>query len=145
MDEVDLLEKLFVSVCVPQAVIDELKHPKAPPKVNACADSLPPRANVKLVPSIAPAFTPSNLKLDLGEQEALTLAQSEKADLILVDETRARRVAQREEMRVMGTIGVLELASQRGYLNLAEALIRLRDTTFRFPEGLIESILRQNR
>jgi len=45
--------------------------------------------------------------LDLGESESIALAIELQADLILLDEKEARRMAKRMELPVMGVIGIL--------------------------------------
>jgi predicted nucleic acid-binding protein len=54
--------------------------------------------------------------LDLGELSALTLAKEIQADLILLDDLAARRIAQRDGLRVQGTVGILEACFARGHL-----------------------------
>ena len=49
-------------------------------------------------------------ELDTGEAEAIVLARQEQADVVLLDEKEARRVARRLEMRVLGTVGESERA-----------------------------------
>jgi len=45
---------------------------------------------------------------------------------------------------VTGTLGVLDLAAQRGLVNFAEAVNRLRRTTFRVPEALLDSLAKKH-
>ena len=81
--------------------------------------------------------------LDPGEREAITLALSLKADLVLPDEAKGRRVADQHGLSVCGTLGVLDQAASRGMLDLDEALARLRRTSFRASPKLLESLREQ--
>jgi len=51
---------------------------------------------------------------DPGEVEAISLALELAADLLLADDRKARTVARSRNLAVAGTVGVLELAAQRG-------------------------------
>ena len=55
-------------------------------------------------------------ELDKGEAEAIALAIELRADLLLVDERRARKVAGRLGLQVVGVLGVLVEAKRRGLL-----------------------------
>lgn len=52
------------------------------------------------------------LELDRGEAETIILGNELKADLILLDESIARRVANMLNLKVKGTIGILVLAKK---------------------------------
>jgi predicted nucleic acid-binding protein len=56
------------------------------------------------------------IHLDRGEAEALALATELKADLVLLDERRARKVAAGLGLRYIGVIGVLVEAKSRGHV-----------------------------
>ncbi len=67
-------------------------------------------------------------ELDAGEAEAIALARQERADVVLLDEKEARRVARRLGMRVLGTVGLLIWARQQGLIpNLREELQVLQE------------------
>ena len=57
-----------------------------------------------------------NPHLGLGEASAIALAQRLKADLILLDDKPARRMAREAGLNVTGCIGVLEEAFRKGLL-----------------------------
>jgi predicted nucleic acid-binding protein len=82
--------------------------------------------------------------LDEGETAAIALAISLDADLLLMDDRKGVIVARGKELRVTGTLGVLDLAAQRGLVNFAQAVNRLRRTTFRIPEGLLDSLMKKH-
>jgi predicted nucleic acid-binding protein len=44
---------------------------------------------------------------------------------------------------VTGTLGVLDLAAQRGLIDLAQAFTRLKATSFRYRQGLLDALLAQ--
>jgi predicted nucleic acid-binding protein len=142
--EIDVLPELFDRVTLPQAVVNELRHAEAPAPVAAWAQSLPSWIEVKIVPAMDPVFAAASFKLDAGEQEALTLAKQEKADLIILDELRARHVARQQGLKVTGTLGIIEMAAQKGLLDLADALNRLRGTSIYLSEALLQAILQRN-
>jgi predicted nucleic acid-binding protein len=48
--------------------------------------------------------------IDAGEAETIVLAEQYQADLVLIDEMRARRIAREKALRVKGTLGVLHEA-----------------------------------
>jgi predicted nucleic acid-binding protein len=55
-------------------------------------------------------------ELDRGEAEAIALAVELRAELLLVDERRARKVAARLGLAFVGVLGVLVEAKRKGFL-----------------------------
>jgi uncharacterized protein len=52
-----------------------------------------------------------------GELTTIALAKEMNADLTLIDDSAARRLAEREGLTVFGCVGALESAFRRGFLN----------------------------
>lgn len=50
--------------------------------------------------------------LDEGEAQVLTLAEEQNASLVLIDERKARRYAERLKLPLSGTLGVLLLVKE---------------------------------
>ena len=70
--------------------------------------------------------------LDLGEREAIQLAQEQHADLLLIDERKGRLEAKRRGLITMGTLGVLLTAGELELIDPKVAYRRLlAETTFR--------------
>lgn len=140
--EIHILSKLFNPVMVPQAVIAELFHAGAPQAVREWLSDLP--GWIAVVDP--PADNIAGLeKLQAGERAAILLAQSTNADIILLDEKSARRVAEDRGLRVTGTLGVLAAASDRGLVDLTAAIDKLRKTNFRYSPALLKAVLNRSR
>ncbi len=82
--------------------------------------------------------------LDSGERAAILLAESLRADLLLIDEREGATLAERRGLAVTGTLGLLDLAASRGLIDLRDAFARLQKTNFRYPPSLIEKILKED-
>jgi predicted nucleic acid-binding protein len=136
--EIDLLPELFSQVLAPRTVLAELLHDDAPAAVRSWASNLPSWICAKQTPVVAAAGLE---KLQAGEQAAILLAESVKADVILLDEKAARRVAAVRGLRVTGVLGVLGEAAARGLVELAPAIDRLRLTNFRSSPALLKATL----
>ncbi len=80
-------------------------------------------------------------ELDDGERDAILLAIELEADLLLLDDRKARVEATRRHLMATGTLGVLEAASLRGLVDLPKAISRLQTTNFRVAQRLIDDLL----
>jgi predicted nucleic acid-binding protein len=78
--------------------------------------------------------------LDSGEREAISLALSVGADLILVDERKARQAAEEQALQVSGTLAVIGLAAEHKLVTLGDAVDRLAKTNFRVSPRLLKSV-----
>ena len=136
--KVDLLPELFSSVLIPRAVVAELLHEDAPESVRAWAANPPSWASVHDNPT---GLAAGMEKLQAGEQNAILLAEMVQADIVLLDEKAARRVAADRGLRVTGTLGVLGEAATRGRVDLIEAIELLRKTNFRYSPALLKATL----
>lgn len=67
--------------------------------------------------------TQFQITLDSGEAEAIQLAKELHADRILMDERKARRTAAAEGLAVIGLLGVVILARERGMIPSARQLL----------------------
>ena len=82
------------------------------------------------------------MMLDDGEAEAIALAQEQKCRIIL-DDRQARSVGGNMGLRVIGTVGILLLAKQRGILPTVKPVLQnLDDTGFYISAALKEEALR---
>lgn len=140
--QITLLHSLFGKVYVPQAVYDEVvthapHHPGADQVRQA--DWIEVRA-----PGDRSKVTYLRIDLDLGEAEALVLAEELAADLVLVDEMKARLAAETLGLRFIGTVGLLLLAKRRGLVaQVLPMLDDLRAKRFRLSEKVYQAVLRQ--
>lgn len=136
--EIDLLPQLFSRVMVPQAVILELLHEDAPAVVRNWASNLPVWISVE---ETADVISLGMEKLQAGERGAILLAESIKADIIVIDEKAARLIAGQRGFSVTGTLGVLGEAATRGLVDLTGVIDRLRRTSFRCSPALFKATL----
>jgi predicted nucleic acid-binding protein len=82
--------------------------------------------------------------LEKGEAEALVLANEIQADLVLLDEAKARKSALKAGFNVMGLIGILIVAKQLRFIeNIKKDIEKLQKEKFRLSEKLINAALKQ--
>jgi predicted nucleic acid-binding protein len=137
---VDVLYRLYGTVVVPQQVIAELNDPAAPHEVRRWASHLPDWIDVR----VAVVSDDDMTHLDPGERAAIALAQSERAALLLIDETAGRIEASRRGIRNTGTLGVLRAAALKDHVDLPTALARLLETNFRVSMELVSALLAED-
>ena len=80
-------------------------------------------------------------KLDEGEKQAIALFEEINANALIIDERLGREEARTRGIFVIGTLGVLNSAAEKGFLNLSVALSKLKQTSFRASEKLIADLL----
>ncbi len=137
----EVLPALFEKVIIPSVVRDELDRAQTPAVVRDWIQS--PPAWLELHPPLESPFDDAFGNLDEGEKAALALAASLGADLLLLDDRQGVRVARNKGFRVIGTLRVLQLAAQRGLLDLADAFERIKGTNFRYCQQLMDELLNE--
>lgn len=80
------------------------------------------------------------VRLDSGESEAIALAAEVHADVLLIDEQEGRQEAVRRGLKVAGTLSILDEAEQVGLVNFDDAVVELRETSFRVSQTVIAEI-----
>ena len=86
---------------------------------------------------------PAFQALDDGEKSALTLGMTLGAELILIDDRKGAAVALQKGFQITGTLGLLTRSAQRGILDLADALARLKRTNFHYRQELFDDLLKK--
>jgi uncharacterized protein len=83
--------------------------------------------------------------LDNGEAEAIALLLEQSSEALLLDEKKARQVARRMTLPILGTLGLLIWAKRQGVIvNLQEQLDALRTVAkFRLSQQVYNEALRQ--
>ena len=142
IEKQDLLQSLFGKVILPQGVIEELQHPKAPQKVRDWFQNLPDWVEARTANTSL--YKPQK-KIGKGEHQAIALALEIKADAILADDRGATLEARRANVFTIQTLNILEEGAKRGLLDLDEAIERLQKTSFYVLPEIIEALLERHR
>ena len=132
LDLLDLLPALYGEVLVPAGVVSEiaagcsrgvsLPHLEALPWLHVCEVGTP--ALLSLIPD-----------LGAGEREVLALALEKPGALVILDDSQARRLAERLELGLTGTLGLLLKAKQIGRIDRVRPYIsRLESLNFRLDD-----------
>ncbi len=136
-DSLSLLDSLFGEVRVPQAVYDEV-----------CADGKPVAALLqawlkdKVIKTVSrPPFLIGS-GLGRGEIEAMSLYVEIKASLLLIDDSRAKKVALLNNINVTGSLGVLLAAKQNRLIpEIKPLLCQLKEASLYFSPQLFNDVL----
>jgi len=138
IDKLDLLKELYGEVTVPNAVYQEIEKGKHKPYYQ----------DLKLVDWIKIEQIKNTdslaffVDLDKGEAEVLILAKEQKADLVILDEIMGRRYAKRLELNLMGTMGVLLKAKEKGMIDsIREILTELTEKGTWLNPKLIKKVI----
>lgn len=141
----NLLPAVFVEVLVPPAVQDEvLRADSDVLGLGALREAF--AADWLKVRPVADSAAVATLRTDLdrGESEAIVLMREVGADLLLLDDRRARTVAQRQGLPLTGVIGILRLARDRELVPAVMPLLdELRRHGFRISTDIVEQIRRE--
>ncbi len=144
--QIDILEKLYGKVFIPEAVYKELTD-------NALFVD-----EAKIVKSASYLITETVLNtmavkilrevsgLDAGESEAIVSYGEKGADLLLIDENKGRKVAKQMGVRHIGTVGLLVSACKEGYITPEEVekcLDVMRNGKIRLSRVLCNKVLEQ--
>ena len=143
-DHLDLLKKMYGSVLIPSAVYKELTdnplYEQEAQIIKNC-DFL----EIKEITNKARVQTLLNSTgLDLGETEAIVLAETTNADLLLMDEVMGRMIAKEMGFTIAGAIGILIAAKTEGLLSSDEittTVSKLRSSGQNIGEPLLRKLL----
>jgi len=109
IQRLDLLRDLYGSIVIPEAVRQEIMvADHSGTREVAQADWI---ITHPIVPDVSLKLL--QREVDRGEAEAIGLAVQLKADVLLIDERQARKLAQYLELNVVGLLDVLQAAKQR--------------------------------
>ena len=129
IERLDILPQVFNTVFAPPAVAKEVRKSLDWLKVQAVAN-----------PSVVIAL---RTQMDEGEAEAIALALELENVLLILDDKKARRVAQQMRMKVIGTVGMLLKAKRQGVIaEVKPLLLKLTEADFRISQGIIQEALR---
>lgn len=142
INQLHLLQQLYGTVLIPEAVYRELTDPSflvAGSTEVRTFDWIQTRVVTDRV--LVEALGD---ELDIGEAEAIALAVEVQADQVLIDERRGRLVAARFELRYTGILGILVEAKSQGLISAVKPLLDalINQAGFWVTEPLYKSVLR---
>lgn len=130
IDSLDLFS-LFDPIVLPKAVLDEIDRGGLPDGMHDLSYEIIEIEDASVAPD----------KLDVGERQAVTLAD-ERGLILLTDDLAARKAAIEREIEVHGSIGVIAFGFGQGKIHRQEAASRMRalqhETSLFITEGVVE-------
>ena len=136
-DGLQWLDKLFTELRVPQAVFAECTVAGKPGD-----DKLRNYLKSKVEGIDLSGFVIASSGLGRGELEAMALYKRWQADRLLIDDQRARKLAALNGVAVIGSLGVLLLAKNKGHLSMIRPSIdSIRQAGIYLGEGLVAEAL----
>lgn len=148
----NLIQKVYEQLFIPEAVFNEvitqgkiLKITDASIIEEAVGKWIF-KERIKLETDSRYAFLDDNDRIGQGEKQALKLCKQLNADVFIVDDKEARRVARILKIRSIGTCGILVQACRKGLISANEAEEILDDLVkakFRIDSTVYRSVIRE--
>lgn len=136
-DSLALLEALFGTVLVPQAVFLEVAAVDKPQ-----SDRLRSYLQGKVRAVDMRGFVFLDAFADGGETQAMLLYKELAADYLLIDDKRGRKVAKINQIKTVGSLGVLLQAKRAGLISRVAPLIeQIAASPVFMSESLIQTVL----
>jgi len=109
--QLNLLENLFDEVHVPASVYREVNVPNKPESKQLIEFLKDKKMDIELS-----SYIISTPRLGKGELEAMALYKKLNADYLLTDDKQARKTAEYNNIKIIGSIGILILAKRQGLI-----------------------------
>lgn len=140
INRLDLLPTLYGQVRMPQAVADELTQGLVQ---GVSLPNLTSLSWIRLCSVPVSILIPELPNLGAGEREVLSLASVIPDALVILDDALARGYAQRLNISMTGTLGVLLKGKQAGYVDaIAPLLDELDALNFRLAAATRAAVLK---
>ncbi len=107
VDKLKILDALFDEIKIPNAVWEELTYNDNKPSIRKIKDYFEDKV-CKIE-----AFNELTFIMDYGESESLILYKELNADFLLIDDKKARNIAENFDIKCIGTIGLLSIAKDK--------------------------------
>lgn len=140
----DILEKMVKALLIPQAVYEDIvvKGASRAGEIEVRKAKWIEKRNV----SNRELVRKLNVSLGLGESEAIALAKEIKADLIILDDQKARKAAISEGLRVAGLLALLIQAKEKGIIERVRPIIdELKHKGFFISKDLYQDTIKKAR
>jgi len=111
IEQVGLIEKVFGEFYIAQAVWEELQNYENPEFNTTILNEIKERV-IKIK-----SRNHLSMVMDYGESESIILYEELQADYLLIDDNRARIVAESLDVNCIGSIGLLISAKQKGLIS----------------------------
>lgn len=136
--KVDLLKKLYGNITITPAVKRELYALEEQKKLDELKwiKVLAPKNQKKVAELLE--------ELDLGESESIALAIEKNAKYLIIDEYKGRLIAEQYGVKIVGVLGILIQAKQKGVItSVKEEIEKLRSIGFRLNQRLVDNVLQR--
>lgn len=124
IEELHLLERLYSEVMVSEEIAEEFGEPlPAFIKIQSVKDK---QKQILL-----------EMQIDKGESSGIALAMEIEHSVLIIDDYKARKIAERLNIAFTGTLGVIISAKQKGIIVTIKPLLeKMKQTNFRISEAL---------
>lgn len=137
-DCLEVLDKLFGEVKVSDTVYEEVTV-----EDRIGSEQLEKYLHGKVVNAELAYLVIEGSSLDRGELSSMVLYKKLQADYLLIDEKLGRRIAKLNDIKVIGSLGVLIEAKRKGILSSIKPQIEiLRASTIYFSSTLLDHALK---
>jgi uncharacterized protein len=110
IDKLDVLSSIFQNVKISRAVWNEISsHIDKPFHLKLVSFFEDKVVDIK-------GFNDLTFIMDYGESESVILYKELKADFLLLDDKKARQIAENFGIKCVGTLGILAVAMERGFI-----------------------------
>lgn len=134
----NILLQVYDDVKAPQSVFDEVVVSGKPH-----ASTLETFLEKRIVKVDTSSLILSTGGLGQGELEAMALYKQLSADALLIDDHRAKAIAEFNEIHCIGTLGLLLLAKENQEItSIAPYIEKLRISSLHFSEELLDRVLK---
>lgn len=146
LDRLGYMEKsltLFQTVIIPQRVLNEIYIKNDKIKKNVIGLKNHQRVLFGLETKLVKLYLGLTGRLGKGEAEAISLAIEKNADLVILDDYVARKIAIELGLEVKGTLGILKRLSENKEIEIQdvnELYRRLIKIGFRVKKSIFDSI-----
>ena len=131
IDELDLLRKLYKTVTITQEILLEY------------GENLPDWVSVQQVKD---NFRQQllEMQIDKGEASAIALAMETHDSVVILDDWKARKLAEKLGINVTGTLGMIIKAKNTGVISsIKPYLNKIKETNFRISEDIEQVALKE--